>query len=578
MKARLFSLALTFVFLLSLLSTGEVKTTASAETLNENGFEYSIRNGKAAIEAYKGSAAILVIPNKLGNYPVAEIKAGAFWDCSSLESITIPETITSIGNYLFRDCNSLTTLNYNAVNCTFASSGDDVCTPFANQNIMHLNIGSTVKNIPDNAFTGLSSIKNLTIPNSVTKIGVRAFYGCESLETVTINNGITHIGEEAFFKCIDLKSINIPKSVTTIGYEAIPSVTNIYITDIKAWCTIKREYLINAQNVYLNNSLVTDLVIPYGVTEIAPYAFGNFSSVKSVVIPDTVTKIGDAAFYGCSALNRIEIPNSVTYIGGGAFGECNSLKSIKLPNNLTAINNNTFFNCANLKNIEIPKSLSDIKAYAFYGCKALKNVYFTGTKLNWNSIAISDYQNQLLLNATIHHGKAMPISIAKAKVSGIKDKAYTGKALKQSIKLKLGNKTLSSEKDYTVSYKNNKKIGTATVTLRGKGKYSGSIKKTFTIKPKTAALKSFKSPKKKQAKVTWKKDSKVTGYQIVYAINSKFTKGKKTVTVKSYKTTSKTIKSLKSKKTYYVKVRSYKTVKGKKIYSAYSKVKKVKIK
>lgn len=169
-------------------------------------------------------------------------------------------------------------------------------------------------------------------------------------------------------------------------------------------------------------------------------------------------------------------------------------------------------------------------------------------------------------------------SIKGAVVSGIKDKTYTAKSVTQSLTIKLGSTTLKNGTDYTVSYKNNKNIGTATVIITGKGKYSGSIKKTFTIKPKTASVKSFKSSKKKHAKVTWAKDSKVSGYQIVYATNSKFTKGKKTITVKSYKTTSKTIKSLKSKNTYYVKIRSYKIVKSKKIYGAYSKVKKVKVK
>lgn len=108
-------------------------------------------------------------------------------------------------------------------------------------------------------------------------------------------------------------------------------------------------------------------------------------------------------------------------------------------------------------------------------------------------------------------------------------------------------------------------------------KICNKIIKTEKI-PKTSSIKNAKSLKKKQVKVYWKKDSKVSGYQILLATNSKFTKGKKTVTVKGYKTTSKTIKSLKSKKTYYVKIRSYKTVSGKKVYGAFSKVKKAKIK
>ena len=166
-------------------------------------------------------------------------------------------------------------------------------------------------------------------------------------------------------------------------------------------------------------------------------------------------------------------------------------------------------------------------------------------------------------------------SIKKAKVT-VKDQTYTGKTLKPSVTVKLGKKTLKKGTDFTVTYKNNKNIGKATVTILGLGAYEGSVSKTFKINPKKLTGLKVKAGKK-QMTVSWKKAS-VTGYEIVYATSKNFKEGKKTVTVKSAKTAKKVIKKLKAKKTYYVKVRAYKTVKKAKYYSAYTSAKKVKIK
>ena len=132
-----------------------------------------------------------------------------------------------------------------------------------------------------------------------------------------------------------------------------------------------------------------------------------------------------------------------------------------------------------------------------------------------------------------------------------------------------------------MSYKNNKNVGKATLTIKGTGDYAGSITKTFKINPKgTSIVKLVKA--KKAITVKWKKQpakmakSRITGYQIQLATNKKFTKGKKLVTVKGYKKVSKKIGKLKANKTYYVKVRTYKTVGGVKYYSKWSKVKAVK--
>ena len=168
--------------------------------------------------------------------------------------------------------------------------------------------------------------------------------------------------------------------------------------------------------------------------------------------------------------------------------------------------------------------------------------------------------------------------ISTTKLSGVSASyKYTGKALTPAVTVKYGTKKLVKGTDYTVSYKSNKAIGTATITIKGKGNYTGTITKTFKIVPKTVSIKSATSPKTKQLKATWSKDTTVTGYQIVYSTNKNFN-SVKTSTVTNKSTTSKTISNLTKGKTYYVKVRAYKTVNGKKVYGAYSSVKNVKIK
>ena len=156
----------------------------------------------------------------------------------------------------------------------------------------------------------------------------------------------------------------------------------------------------------------------------------------------------------------------------------------------------------------------------------------------------------------------------KATVSGISTKAFTGKNITQSITVKYNGKTLKNGTDYTVSYSNNKSIGTATVKIAGKGSYTGTITKTFKINPAKQEIQKL-TAKSKAFFVDWAQKGSATGYEIQYATNSKFTSAKK-VTITNNKTDKTTISKLSGKKKYYVRVRSYTTVKGTKYYGAWS--------
>ena len=169
-------------------------------------------------------------------------------------------------------------------------------------------------------------------------------------------------------------------------------------------------------------------------------------------------------------------------------------------------------------------------------------------------------------------------SIANAVVSGIKDKTYTGKKIKQLLTLKDVNVELRNGIDYEVIYSANKNVGVATITITGKGNYAGKITKTFKINPKGTSLKKL-TAESKQFTATWKaQKTKTTGYEVQYSLDKNFKSGNKKLNIKKNKTTSSTVKKLKAKKKYYVRIRTYKTVNGKKYYSGWSKVLNVKTK
>ena len=166
--------------------------------------------------------------------------------------------------------------------------------------------------------------------------------------------------------------------------------------------------------------------------------------------------------------------------------------------------------------------------------------------------------------------KPTKVKISKCKIT-VKDQTWTGKALKPAVTVKNGKVKLKKGTDYTVSYKNNKAVGTATVTVKGKGNYTGSKKLTFKINPKGLDISKVEA-RKKSLTVKWKKRKDITGYEVEYSRKKDF-KNSETITIGKAKTVSCEIKKLKSNKKYYVRIRAFKKVNKKNYYSAWSEVK-----
>ena len=309
----------------------------------------------------------------------------AFRNCSGMTSFTIPSSVTSIGNMAFQGCTSLRLLNYNAVSCSdFSSSTYNQ--PFYGLNISTINIGDGVQKIPSYFAYGLTELTNVNISNSVTTIGNNAFSKCSLTGTLVIPNSVTLINNSAFSNCTELTAVNIPSTVQTIkngAFIGCTGLTSVIISDIAAWCNINfadqtANPLHYAHHLYLNGSEVKDLTIPNSVTTIGDYAFYDCYGMTGVSIGNSVTTIGDYAFRGCSRLSSVTIPNSITSIGKNAFIRCTSMTSL----NFNAVSCSAFSSTAsenpfydlNLSTISIGNSVQIIPAYFAYGLTNLKNL------------------------------------------------------------------------------------------------------------------------------------------------------------------------------------------------------------
>ncbi|MBR7032036.1 MAG: leucine-rich repeat protein [Clostridia bacterium] len=388
---------------------------------------------------YVGNHLIKAKTTLSGSYEIRErtlcIAGSAFESCTSLTSVTIPDSVTRIGDFAFRNCASLTSVT----------------------------IPDSVTSIDWGVFNNCSSLTNISIPNSVTSIGESAFLCCTSLTSVTIGDSVTSIGYSAFSDCTSLTSVTIPDSVTSIGGYAFSGCTGLETVNLD---------MATIPSTFRGLSSIKTVNLGEHVTGIGDYAFSECSGLTSVAIPDSVTSIGDSAFYNCSSLSNVTVGKSVSRIGYSAFSGCEVLERVGIsdlaawcaisfcdnplnyahalylngelltdlviPDGVTSVGATAFRGCADLVRVTIPDSVADVNASAFKncssveevyfgsgiqairdsafeGCASLKRVYYPGTELEWaRKVFIGDH-NEYLRNAEFVFGYHAPVNFKDVK-------------------------------------------------------------------------------------------------------------------------------------------------------------------
>jgi len=393
---------------------------------------YAVSGNTAYVTYNFGASGNIVIASTFNGYPVTSILGRAFQGATGLKSVTIPSSVTNIGDFAFRDCTSLTNISVDAANPAY-SSLNGVFFDKAQTTLLAFPFGrggsyvipNTVTSIVTEAFYNCIGLTSVTIPNSVTRIGSYVFYGCNSLASVTIpdsvtsllfrsfescgsltnvvlGNSVTNIADYLFWGCGSLTNVTIGNSVTSIGvaaFSSCPSLTSVTIPSSVTHILDIAFYGTNLRNVTIPNS-VTNIrenafngcpsLTNFSVHAANP-AYSSLDGVlfdkaqttliafpvargdRSYVVPDTVTRIVAQVFSGLS-LTNVTLGNSLTHIGASAFQNCTGLTSVPIPDNVTDIGNSAFSGCRNLTGLTIPNNVTNIGSLAFSSCTNLTNL------------------------------------------------------------------------------------------------------------------------------------------------------------------------------------------------------------
>ncbi|MCD7822436.1 MAG: leucine-rich repeat protein [Oscillospiraceae bacterium] len=346
---------------------------------------------------------------------VTSIGTGAFYCCRNVTSITLPANLKSIGSNAFIICESLTSIYIPGSVTTISTGAFSSC-----YSLESVTIGEGCVSIGASAFSDCKKLTSVYIPNSVTSINYGAFKNCEKLEGITINDDNTHftivdgvvfnksmtsliwypnastfgqstytipdsvttIAAGAFITCDNLTSVYMSDNVTSIGYEAFWCCSNL------ANITLSNNITSIPQYAFTSCDSLAELELPYGLKTIGGSAFSYCEGLKSIVIPDSVTSIGTYAFIGCISLENVTLSNSITTISDNLFQGCTSLVSITIPDGVTSISKYAFKNCSKLESVTMTNSVTSCHEYAFYYCSKLTDIYFGGTVEEWNSVKI----------------------------------------------------------------------------------------------------------------------------------------------------------------------------------------------
>ena len=397
-----------------------VPVTASAATYDSNPddfeFSYNSSDMTANVTKYKGDSEYVEIPSMVNGYKVdsignifrdnyklkgviipdtvdyvsrgifsgcvsltdvdlgkgiTKISSGMFYNCKSLESLTIPEQIEEFeyipyidGDYYRRPFDGCTSLKKLYLKAKDISSISYLNLP----SLTNIVIASTVDSLPNDAFSGYNYIENVTFENGLMVLPDSCFKNCTSLKNITLPDSMMSVGKSAFENCFNLKSVTFSKNLNTISPSAFKGCSSIESLNFN---DNLREI---GSNAFENCTSVKDVTFNNLLNTIGESAFSNCTSIEKAELPSSVSSLGENAFAGCTGLKNVTLSEKLKYISSGAFSDCNSLESIDLPDNITEIGLGSFLNCTALQNVKIGKNTTTIERYAFLGCSSLKSI------------------------------------------------------------------------------------------------------------------------------------------------------------------------------------------------------------
>ncbi len=481
------------------------------------------------VTEYKGSLGEVTIPAQVNGIPVTGIKEQLFEDEFSLKKVTILADIKEIGKFTFYGCSNLKEVVFPEGLETIELTAFGGCSQ-----LEEIVFPEGLKTIGQSAFTGCSSLKSIQIPLSVTEVRMCAFESCTALESLTFQEGETtekrKIGVLAFRGCTSLKEVVLPAGMEIEGgaFGGCTSLTEYKVQEGSAYeifdkCLYEKG---RAKLVAYPAGKGAEVTFPEEITAIGGRAFDGCVNLENVEIPDTVTEIGFYAFDGCSRLKKvtlpknlgsikeglfyntgitsIEIPETVTDIDSFAFAYCQGLKTVTIPGKVERVDQLTFDGCGNLKSVYIQEGVKSIEGNAFVDCYSLKVLAIPKSVTRIEKDAIPKNENLTI------YGEAGSYAETYATENNIKfsagqppqpeddiydisDKAFTvtlseevydydGGEKSPVVTVKKGEEELRRGTDFTVDYENNINPGTAKAIVAGRGEYTGTVEKTFTIK------------------------------------------------------------------------------------------------